>query len=82
MCLTRLIPAFMERIKILIGNVCSLATCLADANCNDGKWILQYRIFTGLTQSWDPFLWVRGDGMGKAVRGINSTSDIKYQIWV
>jgi len=59
---TGLNPAFMELIKIIIGNACILATCLADANCNHGKWILQYTVFTGLTQSWDPFLWVRWMG--------------------
>lgn len=77
---TGLNPAFMELIKIMTGIAGILATWLADVNCKDSKCILQYTVFTGLTQSWDPFVWVGWIGWERG--GINSVSDIKYQIRV
>lgn len=56
-----------------------LATCLADADYKEDKWILQYTVFTCMTKSWDPFT-NRTNGMEEG--GVNSIMDIKYKIWV
>lgn len=63
---TVFIPAFMELVKIMIGDASILATCLADADYKEDKWILQYTVFTCMTKFWDPFM-NRTNGMGKWV---------------